>query len=144
AIGVETTLAERDLELLVLHGINPFRVLEDGRIAVWGARTTSSDAEWKYVNVRRYLSFLEHSIERGTQWTVFEPNGERLWAEVRVMISNFLYEQFRAGALAGRKREECFYVKCDRSTMTQNDLDEGLLVCLVGVAPVRPAEFIDI
>jgi phage tail sheath protein FI len=142
ATGLETTLTQAQMEQLVSHGINPFRVLPDGQIAAWAARTGSSDPEWKYVNVRRYLTYLEHSIDRGTQWTVFEPNSEPLWGAMRETIWNFLHGHFRAGALAGRKPEEAFFVKCDRSTMTQDDLDHGLLVCLVGVAPVRPAEFI--
>jgi phage tail sheath protein FI len=142
ATGLETTLTQAQIEQLVSAGINPFRVLPDGQVSAWAARTASSDPEWKYVNVRRYLTYLEHSIDRGTQWTVFEPNGEPLWMAMRETISNFLYGDFRAGALAGRTGEEAFFVKCDRSTMTQDDLDQGLLVCLVGVAPVRPAEFI--
>ena len=96
------------------------------------------------MNVRRYFAYLEHSIDRGTQWTVFEPNDEALWATVREAVSDFLLNEFRRGALAGDKAEEAFYVKCDRSTMSQNDVDEGRLVCLAGVAPLRPAEFVDI
>jgi uncharacterized protein len=144
AIGLEATLTEAESERLVSKGVNPLRVFPDGKIVVWGARTTASDPEWKYVNVRRYLTYLEHSIDRGTQWAVFEPNGDPLWTAMRETIWNFLHEQFRAGALAGDTPEEAFFVRCDRSTMTQNDLDQGLLVCLIGVAPVRPAEFIDI
>jgi uncharacterized protein len=144
AIGLETTPTEADSELLVSKRVNPLRVFEEGEIVIWGARTTSSDPEWKYVNLRRYFAYLEHSIDRGTQWTVFEPNGEPLWATVREAISDFLLSEFRKGALAGEKAEEAFFVRCDRSTMTQNDLDEGLLICLVGVAPLRPAEFVDI
>jgi Bacteriophage tail sheath protein len=92
--------------------------------------------------VRRYFSYLEHSIDRGTQWPVFEPNGENLWASVPSAISDFLLAEFQKGALAGMTPEEAFFVRCDRATMAQNDLDEGRLVCLIGVAPVRPAEFV--
>jgi len=144
AIGLETTLTDTESELLASNGVNPLRVFPDGKVVVWGARTTSSDPEWKYVNLRRYITYLEHSIDRGTQWTVFEPNGERLWAEMRRTLTNFLTGEFRAGALVSGTSDEAYFVRCDRSTMTQNDLDQGLLVCLIGVAPVRPAEFIDI
>jgi phage tail sheath protein FI len=109
---------------------------------VWGARTASSDPEWKYVNLRRYFIYLEHSIDLGTQWAVFEPNDERLWASVRSRIIDFLHAEWKNGALQGVKAEEAFFVRCDRSTMTQNDLDNGRLVCLIGVALIKPAEFV--
>lgn len=144
AVGLETMLSEHDVRALSSHGINALRVFEGGDVRVWGARTVSSDPEWKYVNVRRYFIYLEHSIDRGTQWTVFEPNGEDLWASVRDTISNFLMGEFRSGALAGDRPQDAFFVKCDRTTMTQDDLDNGRLVCIVGVAPLRPAEFVDI
>ena len=111
-------------------------------IRLWGARTISSDPEWKYVNLRRYFAYLERSIDKGTQWAVFEPNGERLWANVRRTVEDFLLNEWQNGALLGDKPEKAYFVKCDRSTMTQNDLDNGRLVCLVGVAPLRPAEFV--
>jgi phage tail sheath protein FI len=109
---------------------------------LWGARTMSSDPEWKYVNLRRYFAYLERSVDKGTQWAVFEPNGELLWANVRSTIQDFLLNEWQNGALLGDKPEKSFFVKCDRSTMSQNDLDNGRLVCLVGVAPLRPAEFV--
>lgn len=121
---------------------NVVRLLADGAVRIAGARTLSSDPEWKYVNLRRYFIYLEHSLDRGTQWTVFEPNGEPLWANVRHTIEDFLFNEWQSGALVGTKPEEAFFVRCDRSTMTQNDLDEGRLICLVGVAPLRPAEFV--
>jgi Bacteriophage tail sheath protein len=142
ALGLETTLSDDDAERLNSRGINPLRHFQDGEVRVWGARTVSSDPEWKYVNVRRYFVYLEHSIDRGTQWTVFEPNDEALWANVRASISDFFLNEFRAGALAGDRPDDAFFVKCDRSTMTQEDLDNGRLICLVGVAPIRPAEFV--
>ena len=111
-------------------------------IRLWGARTMSSDPEWKYVNLRRYFAYLERSIDSGTQWAVFEPNGERLWANVRRTIEDFLLNEWQSGALLGDKPEKAYFVRCDRSTMTQNDLDNGRLVCLIGVAPLRPAEFV--
>jgi hypothetical protein len=92
--------------------------------------------------VRRYFNYLEASIDRSTQWAVFEPNGERLWANIRQTVASFLYNEWFNGALLGAKPEEAYFVKCDRSTMTQNDLDNGRLVCLVGVAALKPAEFV--
>lgn len=124
------------------EGINALRFFEGRANRVWGARTMSSDPEWKYVNVRRLFLFLEHSIDRSTQWTVFEPNNERLWASVRQSIEDFLVSVWRTGALMGTKPEEAFFVRCDRTTMTQNDLDNGRLICLIGVAPTYPAEFV--
>jgi hypothetical protein len=94
------------------------------------------------VSDRRYFNYLEASIFRGSQWAVFEPNGPRLWANVREMIVNFLYAEWRTGALLGATPEEAFFVRCDRSTMTQQDLDSGRLVCEIGVALVKPAEFV--
>ena len=123
-------------------GVNCLRYLSGRGFRVWGARLASSDPEWKYVNVRRYFAYLERSIDKGTQWAVFEPNGDQLWANVREMIVNFIYAEWRGGALLGATPEEAFFVRCDRSTMTQNDLDNGRLVCLVGVAPLKPAEFV--
>ena len=94
------------------------------------------------MNLRRYFAYLEHSIDKGTQWAVFEPNGELLWSNVRSTISDFLLNEWQNGALLGDKPEKAYFVKCDRSTMTQNDLDNGRLICLIGVAPLRPAEFV--
>jgi phage tail sheath protein FI len=102
----------------------------------------SSDPEWKYVNVRRLFIYLEHSIDKSTQWAVFEPNNEALWANIRQTITDFLLVTWRTGALMGSKPEEAFFVRCDRTTMTQNDLDNGRLICLIGVAPTYPAEFV--
>ena len=142
--NLERPITQAESELLGSNEINPFRVFTEGQVVVWGARTTSSDPEWKYVSVRRYFTYLEHSIDRSTQWTVLEPNAEPLWAAMRETLSSFLDEQFRDGALAGRTADEAYFVKCDQSTMTQDDLDQGLLTCIVGVAPLRPAEFIEI
>jgi uncharacterized protein len=142
ALRLERPVSRRDAETLNGRGINPLRQFASGDIRVWGARTISSNPEWRYVNVRRYFAYLEHSIDRGTQWVVFEPNGEALWAEVRATITDFLLSEFKAGAMAGNRPDEAFFVQCDRSTMTQDDLDAGRLVCLVGVAAIRPAEFV--
>ena len=129
-------------DVLNPEGINALRFFEGRGNRVWGARTMSSDPEWKYVNVRRLFIYLEHSIDKSTQWAVFEPNNEQLWANVRQAVSDFLYNMWRGGALMGTKPEEAFFVRCDRTTMTQNDLDNGRLIVLVGVAPVYPAEFV--
>jgi len=142
AIGFEKTLNKAQQEVLNPEGINCFRFFEGRGFRLWGARTTSSDPEWKYVNLRRYFAYIERSIDRGTQWAVFEPNGDALWANVRQTIQDFLYNEWVSGALLGEKPEKAYFVKCDRSTMTQNDLDNGRLICLVGMAVVKPAEFV--
>ncbi len=142
SIGFERMLSKSQQEVLNPEGINCFRFFPGRGNRLWGARTMTSDSEWKYVNLRRYFAFLEHSIDRGTQWAVFEPNGERLWASVRGTIEDFLLDQWQNGALLGDKPEKAYFVRCDRSTMTQNDLDNGRLVCQIGVAPLRPAEFV--
>jgi phage tail sheath protein FI len=129
-------------EVLNPEGINALRFFEGRGNRVWGARTMSSDPEWKYVNVRRLFIFLEHSIDKSTQWAVFEPNNERLWANIRFTVEDFLFLQWKNGALLGSKPEEAYFVRCDRTTMTQNDLDNGRLICLIGVAPTKPAEFV--
>ncbi|RTL46567.1 MAG: phage tail sheath family protein [Burkholderiales bacterium] len=142
AIGFETLINTAQQEVLNPEGINCFRFFEGRGNRLWGARTISSDPEWKYVNLRRYFAYLERSIDKGTQWAVFEPNGEALWANVRATIRDFLVNEWANGALLGDKPEKAFFVRCDRSTMTQNDLDNGRLVCLIGVAPLKPAEFV--
>ena len=142
AIGFEKLLNKGQQEVLNPEGVNCFRFFEGRGMRLWGARTISSDPEWKYVNLRRYFAYLERSIDKGTQWAVFEPNGERLWANVRRTIEDFLLNEWQSGALLGDKPDRSYFVKCDRSTMTQNDLDNGRLVCQVGVAALRPAEFV--
>ncbi|HEX8093018.1 phage tail sheath family protein [Jatrophihabitans sp.] len=124
------------------EGINALRFFEGRANRVWGARTMSSDPEWRYVNVRRLFIFLEHSIDKSTQWAVFEPNNERLWASIRQSIEDFLLVVWRTGALMGTRPEDAYFVRCDRTTMTQNDLDNGRLICEIGVAPTYPAEFV--
>jgi phage tail sheath protein FI len=138
------TLNKREQDLLNPRGVNVIRDFRsDGRdIRVWGARTMTSDAMWKYINVRRLFIFIEQSIDRGTQWVVFEPNSEPTWIALRTSISNFLRTVWRNGALMGTTPEEAFFVKCDRTTMSQDDFDNGRLICLIGVAPVKPAEFV--
>jgi phage tail sheath protein FI len=139
---VELRFGDGEQDVLNPKGINLIREFEGRGIRVWGARTTTSDTEWKYVNVRRLFIFLEHSIDRGTQWVVFEPNTESLWQRVVETIESFLFGVWKSGALMGTKPEEAYFVRCDRTTMTQDDIDNGRLVCLIGVAPAYPAEFV--
>jgi phage tail sheath protein FI len=138
------TKAEQDLLNPSPVNINVLRDFrEDNRgLRVWGARVAGSDTSWKYVNVRRLFIFLEASLDIGLQWVVFEPNDQRLWARVRQSATDFLTRVWRDGALMGRKAEEAFFVTCDETTMTPDDLALGKLVIVIGVAPVRPAEFV--
>jgi hypothetical protein len=141
---LEFTVTKGGQDVLNPVGVNvirDFRHTNRG-IRVWGARTRSSDPLWKYVNVRRLFIFLEKSIDEGTQWVVFEPNDEPTWAAVRRSITNFLIRVWRDGALMGPTQDDAFFVKCDRTTMTEDDILNGRLICYVGVAPVRPAEFV--
>ncbi len=139
---LERTLTTREQEVLNPDGVNCIRVFQGRGIRVWGARTISSDPLWKYINIRRLFIFIEKSIEKYTQWVVFEPNNEKLWARVRATITQFLTTVWRDGALMGTTPEEAFFVKCDRTTMTQNDIDNGRLIVQIGIAPVKPAEFV--
>lgn len=142
ALHFEQEINRFQQELLNPNNINCLRSMPGRGHRVWGARTTSSDPEWKYVNVRRYFLFLERSIDKSTQWAVFEPNGEALWASIRISIEDFLYNEWVNGHLLGPTPKHAYFVRCDRSTMTQNDLDNGRLVCEVGVAALKPAEFV--
>ncbi|WP_138760647.1 phage tail sheath family protein [Modestobacter altitudinis] len=138
----ESTINQGRNEVLNPENINALRFFPGRGNRVWGARTLSSDPEWLYVNVRRLFIFLEHSIDLATQWAVFEPNGEALWRNITRTVEDFLDVQWRTGALLGSTPEQAYFVRCDRSTMSQNDLDNGRLICLIGVAPVKPAEFV--
>jgi len=129
-------------EVLNPRGVNAIRRFPGRGIRVWGARTLATNSLWKYVSVRRLFIFLERSIYEGTQWVVFEPNDERLWERVKDTIRLFLRTQWRNGALMGLTEEQAFMIACDRSTMTQDDILNGRLVCEIGIAPVRPAEFV--
>jgi hypothetical protein len=142
ALRFESDINFAQQQLLNPLGVNCLRYLPGRGYRVWGARTASSDPEWKYVNVRRFFLYLESSIDRGTQWAVFENNGPRLWNNIRETIEAFLYNEWVSGNLLGATTKEAFFVRCDRSTMTQNDLDNGRLICLIGVAALKPAEFV--
>src|SRR5437660_5625374 len=141
---LEVKLLRQQQDILNPRNINVLRDFRDQQraIRIWGARCATSDPEFKYVNVRRLFIFLEASLDRGTQWVVFEPNDELTWARVRQSVSMFLTTVWRNGALMGRTAEQAFFVKCDRTTMTQDDIDNGRLILIVGVAPVKPAEFV--
>jgi len=142
AIAVETQLTRMEQELLNPIGVNCVRSFPGRGIRVWGARTLSSDPAWRYLNVRRLFNYLEESILDGTQWVVFEPNDDALWARIRRTISAFLVMEWRKGALFGLTPDEAFYVKCDRETNPAESIDAGQVVCEIGVAPVKPAEFV--
>jgi len=145
-VGLQRSLSKGEHDILNPYPVN-INVIRDFRsngrgIRAWGGRVITSDSDWKYINVRRLMIFIEQSIERGLQWVVFEPNVEPLWARVVRTITNFLRTVWRNGALEGTKVEEAFFVRCDRTTMTQSEIDNGQLICLVGIAPVKPAEFV--
>lgn len=142
AIGFDVMLNKSQQDVLNPEAINCFRFFEGRGYRLWGARIITSDPEWKYVNLRRYFAYLERSIDKGTQWIVFENNSEKLWANVKSTVEDFLFNEWKSGHLMGESVKEAYFVKCDRSTMTQNDIDNGRMICLIGVAPVRPAEFV--
>lgn len=138
----EANINQGRQEVLNPEHVNALRFFPGRGNRVWGARTLSSDPEWLYVNVRRLFIYLEHSIDKATQWAVFEPNGDALWRNITRTVKDFLEVQWRNGALLGNTPDQAYFVRCDRTTMTQNDLDNGRLICLIGVAPVKPAEFV--
>lgn len=142
ATGFEHAVTARDQEVLNPLGINCLRSFADRGRLVWGARTLSSDPERRYINVRRQLDWLTASLDAGLHWAVYEPNGKRLWASVRQAVGDFLLAHWQAGALQGETPEAAYFVHCDRTTMTQADIDNGRLVVVIGIAPVRPAEFL--
>jgi len=141
---LEFTIGKHEQDILNPRGVNVIRDVRSGGkgVRAWGARTMASDTDWKYINVRRLLIFIEQSIVRGLEWTVFEHNADATWTAVRTLIDDFLTTVWRTGALMGTRTEEAFFVTCGRTTMTQDDIDNGRLVCEVGVAPVKPAEFV--
>jgi len=142
-LELEKTITKAEQDILNPLSINCIRAFQGRGIRVWGARTIApKGSEWKYVNVRRLFLFLEESIDESTQWVVFEPNNEQLWARVVQTISNFLLGVWKSGALMGTTPEEAFFVKCDRSTMTQGEIDAGKLIVVIGLAPTKPAEFV--
>lgn len=141
ASGIDTIVTKGENDILYQDEINVIRKLPEG-ICVWGARTLSPDPEWKYINVRRLFIFLEQSIQRGTQWAVFEPNGVSLWKSIKRNISAFLKIQWMEGKLVGDTQEQAFYVKCDEETNPPEVVDAGQVITEIGVAPSKPAEFV--
>jgi phage tail sheath protein FI len=142
AIGLERNVSRNEQDLLNPIGVNCIRAFPGQGIRIWGARTLSSDARWRYINVRRLFSSIEESVLQGTNWIVFEPNDQILWRQIKRDISAFLNVVWRSGALFGKTPEEAFYVKCDEETNPKELRDLGYCVIEVGLAPVKPAEFV--
>jgi uncharacterized protein len=142
AVDLELQITKGEQDLLNPIGVNCIRAFPGRGIRVWGARTLSSDPAWRYLNVRRYFNYLEESILTGTQWVVFEPNDQALWARVRRNISAFLTNEWRGGALFGARADDSFFVKCDEETNPPESVDVGRVICEIGIAPVKPAEFV--
>ena len=142
-LGPAVDLDDATVEKLDLAGVNPIRRVSGRGTVLWATRTRAdTDTEWQYVNVRRFAAFLEQSIDHGLQWVVFEPNRPRLWTQVRALVRTFLQGVFRQGAFPAAKPEEAFFVRCDRTTMTPDDVDSGRLIIEIGIAPLKPAEFV--
>ena len=140
--GLSCSYNTGEQDILNPLGVNLIRAFPGRGIRVWGARTISSNGLWKYVNVRRLFIYVEESIKANTNWVVFEPNSEALWSRVTRTIANFLATCWRDGALAGSSPDQAFFVECGATTMTQDDIDNGRLICQIGIAPVKPAEFV--
>lgn len=141
-VGLDCQFNKGEQDILNPKGVNLIRVFPGQGIRVWGARTATSNPSWKYINVRRLFIFIEETIKANTSWAVFEPNDENLWVRVKRTISVFLNGLWRSGSLAGSSPEEAFFVNIGRDTMSQDDIDNGRLICVIGVAPVKPAEFV--
>ena len=141
-LSVAATVSDKEQDTLNPVSVNVIRTVPGSGFVTWGTRTFGSDASWRYVPVRRMAIFLRVSIYYGIQWAVFEPNDEPLWAELRLNIRSFMLTQFRAGAFQGATPDQAFFVKCDGSTTTQQDIDNGVVNILVGFAPLKPAEFV--
>jgi phage tail sheath protein FI len=139
-------LSDREIGLLNPFGVNCLRAAPGAGHVIWGARTRDGDdrraSEWKYLPVRRTALFLEESLYRGTQWVVFEPNDEPLWAQIRLNVGAFMNNLFRQGAFAGTTPKAAYFVKCDATTTTQDDINLGVVNIVVGFAPLKPAEFV--
>jgi phage tail sheath protein FI len=141
-LSLELNITKGEHDQLNPDGINCIRAFPGRGIRIWGARTLSSDPAWRYLNVRRLFNYLEESILEGTQWVVFEPNDLDLWMRVKRTINAFLTRTWREGALFGASPEEAFFVKCDAETNPPDVIDAGQLIVEIGVAPVKPAEFV--
>jgi hypothetical protein len=142
AMALEMQITKGEQDILNPIGVNCIRAFPGRGIRVWGARTLSSDASWRYINVRRLFNFVEKSIQTGTQWIVFEPNDADLWARIRRDITAFLSTVWGSGALFGATASEAFYVKCDAENNPAATRDLGQVIIEIGMAPVKPAEFV--
>ena len=140
--GLSVNYNDGEQDILNPIGVNLIRAFTGRGIRVWGARTISSNGLWKYLNVRRLFIYVEQSIKANTSWVVFEPNSEVLWGRVKRTIESFLATCWRDGALAGTAPEQAYFVECGPTTMTQDDVDNGRLICNIGIAPVKPTEFV--
>jgi phage tail sheath protein FI len=141
-LDIERPITKNEQSLLNPIGINCIRPFGARGIRVWGARTLASDSDWRYINVRRLFNMVESTILDGTQWAVFEPNDVKLWEGVSRTITGFLGGLWQSGALFGASPDQAFYVKCDAETNPPQSIDEGKLVVEIGIAPVKPAEFV--
>ena len=141
-VGLDANYTTGEQDILNPKGVNLIRSFPGQGIRVWGARTLSSNPLWKYINVKRLFIFLEESIKANTNWVVFEPNDQILWLRVRRTIEVFLSGMWKNGAFAGGTEDEAFFVDIGPNTMSKDDIDNGRLVCVIGVAPVKPAEFV--
>jgi hypothetical protein len=144
--GLEYVLTDSENGTLNPRGVNCIRQFPGYGIVSWGARTLEGDDErgsdWKYTAVRRTALFIEESLFRGSKWVVFEPNDEPLWAQIRLNVGAFMHDLFRKGAFQGTTPRDAYFVKCDKETTTQNDINQGIVNILVGFAPLKPAEFV--
>ena len=144
--AVDYPLTDSENAALNPLGVNCIRLFPAFGPVAWGARTLEGDdqtaSDWKYIPVRRLGLFLEESLYRGTKWAVFEPNNEPLWAQIRLSVGDFMQNLFRQGAFQGQTSQDAYFVKCDKETTTQNDINLGVVNILVGFAPLKPAEFV--
>jgi phage tail sheath protein FI len=145
-LGLSVPLTDAENGQLNPLGVNCLRALPAAGRVIWGARTRQGDdrlaSEWKYLPVRRTALYIEESLYRGTQWVVFEPNAEPLWAQIRLNVGAFMHGLFLQGAFAGQTRREAYFVKCDKETTTETDTNLGIVNIVVGFAPLKPAEFV--
>jgi hypothetical protein len=145
-IGLTDVLTDFDSGRLNPIAINALRTLPIVGNVVWGARTVEGDdleaSQWKYIPVRRLALYIEESLYRGTQWVVFEPNDEPLWSQIRLNVGVFMHILFRQGAFQGATARDAYFVKCDKDTNPQADIDRGIVNIIVGFAPLKPAEFV--
>jgi phage tail sheath protein FI len=146
ALGVKTMLTDNENGVLNPKAINCIRTLPVYGTLLWGARTLQGNdergSEWKYIPVRRTALFIEESLYRALKWVVFEPNDEPLWAQIRLNVGAFMHDLFRQGAFQGQTPQEAYFVKCDKETTPQNDINRGIVNIVVGFAPLKPAEFV--